>query len=39
MEIYDSKQLEDLQKEFNNTFSYLKIEFFSSPHQAGVASE
>lgn len=39
MKIYNSKQLKNLQKDFNNRFPYLKIEFFSKPHQYGSNSE
>ena len=38
MEIYNAKQLKDLQTEFNQAFPYLKIEFFSKPHDEGNGS-
>lgn len=38
IKINNSKQLKDLQKEFNEGFPYLKIEFFSKPHEAGNGS-
>ncbi len=39
MKIYNTKRLKDLQKEFNNRFPYLKIEFFKTPHEEGVRSK
>jgi len=39
MKIYNSKQLKILQKEFNNRFPFLKIEFFEKPHEYGVNSD
>lgn len=33
MQIYNTKQLKELQEEFKNTFPFLKIEFFSQPHE------
>lgn len=39
MQIHNSKQLKELQAEFNNTFPYLKIEFFSQPHEEGEGSD
>ncbi len=39
MKIYNSKQLSTLQKEFNERFPYLKIEFFTKPHDYGKSSE
>ncbi|MFK7773125.1 MAG: hypothetical protein AB8F94_13340 [Saprospiraceae bacterium] len=38
MKINNSKQLKDLQKEFNQVFPYLKIEFFPKPHSEGNGS-
>ncbi len=38
MKINNSKQLKDLQKEFNQVFPYLKIEFFRKPHDEGNGS-
>lgn len=38
MKINNSKQLKGLQKEFNQVFPYLKIEFFSKPHEEGNGS-
>ena len=38
MKINNSKQLNELQKEFNQVFPYLKIEFFSKPHEEGNGS-
>lgn len=39
MKIYNTKQLKTLQKEFNNRFPYLKIEFFKKAHEYGINSE
>lgn len=39
MQIHNSKQLKELQEDFNNTFPYLKIEFFSQPHNIGEGSD
>lgn len=39
MQIHNTKRLKELQEEFNNTFPYLKIEFFSEPHEEGEASD
>lgn len=33
IEIKDSRLLNEIQKEFNREFPYLKIEFFESPHK------
>lgn len=33
IEIKDSRLLNEIQKEFNKEFPYLKIEFFESPHK------
>jgi hypothetical protein len=38
MKIYNAKLLKDLQTEFNQAFPYLKIEFFSKPHEDGNGS-
>lgn len=38
MKIYNAKQLKDLQIEFNQAFPFLKIEFFSKPHEDGNGS-
>lgn len=38
MKIYNAKQLKNLQTEFNQVFPYLKIEFFSKPHEDGNGS-
>ena len=39
MKIYNSKQLKTLQKEFNNRFPFLKIEFFKRAHPYGINSK
>lgn len=39
MKIYNSKQLKTLQKEFNERFPYLKIEFFAKPHDYALTSK
>lgn len=39
MQIHNTKQLKELQEDFNNTFPYLKIEFFSQPHDVGEGSD
>lgn len=39
MKINNSKQLKDLQNEFNQVFPYLKIEFFCKPHEEGNGSD
>ena len=39
MKIYNSKQLKTLQKEFNNKFPFLKIEFFKRSHPYGINSK
>jgi len=39
MKIYNSKKLKTLQKEFNETFPYLRIEFFKKPHEYGESTE
>ena len=39
MKIYNSKQLKTLQKEFNQRFPFLKIEFFANPHEYGASSK
>ena len=36
--ITDSRKIQQLQEQFNTTFPYLKIEFFSKPHRAGVGT-
>ncbi|MFT6320719.1 MAG: hypothetical protein ACJAT4_001647 [Granulosicoccus sp.] len=38
MKVNNSKKLKNLQKEFNEVFPYLKIEFFSKPYEAGNGS-
>lgn len=37
--INDSKKIKDIQNEFNGMFPFLKVEFFSKPHEAGGGSE
>jgi len=39
MKINNSKPLKDVQKEFNQAFPFLKIEFFKTPHQEGISSD
>ena len=39
MQIYNTRQLIELQEEFKNTFPFLKIEFFSLPHENGEGSD
>ena len=36
--INDDRKINTIQKEFNDTFPYLKLEFFSKPHTKGGAS-
>lgn len=36
--ISDRRNISAIQKEFNDAFPYLKIEFFSKPHSAGGPS-
>jgi len=36
--INDSRKINAIQKEFNEVFPYLKLEFFSKAHTKGVAS-
>jgi hypothetical protein len=36
IKITDNRKIADLQKEFNSSYPYLKIEFFSQPHRAGT---
>lgn len=36
--VSDSKKLEDLQADFSACFTFLKIEFFKSPHKIGEGS-
>ena len=38
MIIKDSKTIEEIQKEFNNKFPYLKIEFYKEAHSAKEGS-
>ena len=38
MIITDSKKLKDIQKEFNDKFSFLKLEFYKHHHEEGEAS-
>ena len=38
IEINDHRKIFALQKEFNEMFPYLKIEFFSKPHKVGAPS-
>ena len=35
MIVTDSKTINDIQKEFNDKFSFLKIEFYENAHKAG----
>ena len=37
--ITDNKTIEEIQKEFQDHFPYLKIEFYSSEHEAGEGSD
>jgi len=36
--IDDNRAISEIQSDFNNTFSYLKIEFFKKPHETGETS-
>jgi hypothetical protein len=36
--INDNRLIEDVQKEFTEKFSFLKLEFFNQPHKKGEAS-
>lgn len=36
--VADTRKLEDLQADFNACFTFLKIEFFKSPHKIGEGS-
>jgi hypothetical protein len=38
IEIKDQQQIAAIQREFNEAFPYLKLEFFSKPHKQGFAS-
>lgn len=38
LNIDDSKTIAELQKEFVDAFQYVKIEFFTKPHQSGETS-
>ena len=38
IEINDNRKIFAIQKEFNSTFPYLKLEFFSRPHTTGGPS-
>ena len=38
MKISNERKLRDIQIEFSNTFPYLKLEFYSKPHEAGEGS-
>ena len=38
MKIDDNKKISALQKEFNEAFPYLKLEFFERPHAKGSGS-
>lgn len=38
MIITDEKKLVDIQREFNQKFPYLKLEFYGKPHEAGIGS-
>lgn len=38
LHIDDTKTIEEIRNEFNNSFEFLKLEFFTKPHQAGEAS-
>jgi len=39
MQIYSTRQLKELQADFKRSFPYLKIEFFSQPHEIGEESD
>src|SRR5690349_5385044 len=39
LEVNDSKTVEMIKKEFSTVYPYLKIEFFSRPHEAGGGTE
>ena len=36
--IKNEKKIAEIQKEFNDLFPYLKLEFYSKPHHSGVRS-
>lgn len=36
--INENKKIAEIQKEFNDTFPYLQIQFFSKPHKPGGSS-
>jgi len=38
IDINDKRKIFAIQEEFNTAFPYLKIEFFTKPHQSGGAS-
>lgn len=38
MIITDEKKLVDIQREFNEKFPFLKLEFYTQPYEAGVGS-
>jgi hypothetical protein len=38
IKIDDTKKIFTIQEEFNTAFPYLKLEFFSRPHQSGSGS-
>jgi len=38
MTISDSKKIRDIQKEFQEKFPYLRIQFYKNPHEAGEGS-
>lgn len=38
MEIKDNKKIIEIQREFNEKFPYLKLEFYKSAHEAGEGS-
>ena len=38
LHIDDSKTISEIQKEFNDIFEYIKLEFFTKPHKEGEGS-
>lgn len=38
IEINDAKKIHDIQEQFSNRFAFLKLEFFSKPHEPEEAS-
>jgi hypothetical protein len=37
--VNDKKKIQEIQQEFNTSFPYLKIEFFTRPHKAGASDK